>query len=132
MKETEIYAKLRILFVRNKCLVQRIESGTTGLGIPDIFFRTNDSEGWIELKEIFWPSKETTSIKIPFRPGQYPWLKQYTSLNGKAFLICSLYGKTNIFIFLGRSIFKEYTQKEFLRKAYYIGKISKLTITDFY
>jgi len=126
-----MYAKLRILFVRNKCLIQRIESGMTGLGIPDVFFRTKASDGWMELKEVSWPIRETTLIKIPFRPGQYPWIKQYSLLCGNMFLICSIRGETNVYIFRRSYILREYTQKEFLRAACYIGKISRLTINNF-
>jgi len=131
MKEVDMYAKLRLIFVRNKSIFQKIESGMTGLGIPDIFFRTKYTDGWIELKEIIWPKKYDTIIKIPFKPGQFSWIKQYSLLCGNMFLICSIRGETNIYIFRRTYIFKEYTQKEFLRKAYYIGKIKNLSIKDF-
>lgn len=132
MIETTMYSKLKLIFKKTNSLFQRIESGTTGLGIPDAFFRTKESEGWIELKEITWPYKEHTIIKIPFRPGQYPWLIKYSQLNGNSFLICSIRGREqNIYMFKRAFIYQEYTQKEFLHYAYYIGKIRNLSVIDF-
>ena len=131
MKETDMYAKLRIMFVKNSCLVQRIESGITGVGIPDIFFRTKHTDGWIELKEISWPIKKETKIYIPFRSGQFYWIHKYSCLCGNMFLVCSIRGETNIYMFRRSYILREYTQKEFLRGACYIGKINKLTMNDF-
>lgn len=130
MKETDMYAKLRTIFIRNGSLIQRIESGSTGLGIPDVFFRTKQSDGWIELKEVSWPIREETKIHIPFKSGQFYWAHKYSSLNGDMFLICSIRGNTNIYIFRKEYILKEYTKKEFLRKACYIGKIRNLSLEE--
>lgn len=72
-----------ITFSRSLCaclknrrwFVQRIESGTTGVGIPDLY--TIDTEGkarWLELKRVrcTW----TPGIQIPWRPGQEAWLHE--------------------------------------------------------
>ncbi len=71
-------------------LMQRIESGSTGIGIPDFYFKTTKEEGWIELKEIKGNVSREAIIRIPYRPGQYNWLRNYTQLNGNAILICSI------------------------------------------
>jgi hypothetical protein len=52
--------------------VQPIESGETGLGIPDLYMAKNHVALWMELKAVHvnWP----TIMRLPFRPGQYAWL----------------------------------------------------------
>lgn len=86
-KEIRRRLKLKILSERLDILFQPIESGATGIGIPDIFFRTAGDEGWIELKEI-----EVTSygaVVVPFRPGQLPWARRYMRLRGKVILLAT-------------------------------------------
>ena len=65
-------------------MLQRIESGGTGRGIPDFFFKTIYDEGWIELKEITITS---CRISVPWRPGQLPWIKKYAQLRGNIILL---------------------------------------------
>ena len=52
MTESEGYAWLRRKLKTEVVMLQRIESGSTGLGIPDIFYATNTKHGWIELKSM--------------------------------------------------------------------------------
>lgn len=53
--------------------IQRIESGTTGKGIPDIYcINPRNKAIWIELKRIY--GKCPTSAKITWRIGQQSWL----------------------------------------------------------
>lgn len=58
--------------------VQRIESGTTGRGIPDLFVMTKGFPLWIELKRVH--SKVSLIQSIPWRPGQQSWLHRVTTL----------------------------------------------------
>ena len=53
--------------------VQRIESGLTGKGIPDIFAIVEGTPMWIELKRV--KRKVAKSNAIPWRPGQRAWLR---------------------------------------------------------
>ena len=71
-------------------LIQRIETGSVGIGVPDFYFKTIYNGGWIELKEIKGNVSRETIIKIPFQPGQFNWIKRYISLNGNMILICSI------------------------------------------
>lgn len=64
---------------------QPIESGSTGLGIPDIFIRTNKHGVWAELKNLKYPLHYP--FTVPFRPGQYSWLMQHTKRGGFSLLI---------------------------------------------
>lgn len=58
---------------RQKWFVQRIESGTTGRGIPDIYAISPDNIAmWLELKVI--PGKQALEFVIPWRPGQQAWM----------------------------------------------------------
>jgi len=58
--------------------VQRIESGETGKGIPDLFVITKGVPMWIELKRVHGsiPSTDTGTVTIPWRPGQQAWLNE--------------------------------------------------------
>ena len=68
----------------NNVQAQPIESGTTGLGIPDMFVRTTCKDLWVELKfERYEPRLPYT---VPFRPGQYGWLRRHYELGGLSVL----------------------------------------------
>lgn len=74
--------RLSRLLTDSGCFVQRIESGSTGRGIPDMFVVTpKHSPVWIENKVIHPSVNEIRilesgmecKIKIPWRPGQLAW-----------------------------------------------------------
>ena len=54
--------------------VQRIESGETGKGIPDLFVITKGTPMWIELKRVHSTCLGKFAVQIPWRPGQQAWL----------------------------------------------------------
>lgn len=61
--------------MRNKGIfVQRIESGETGKGIPDLFVITKGTPMWIELKRVHAMVSQNAWLVIPWRPGQQAWL----------------------------------------------------------
>lgn len=62
--------------------VQAIESGGTGSGIPDLYIssKARDFRAWMELKN-FLIGPPGGMVRVPYRPGQYPWLTEY-STNG--------------------------------------------------
>lgn len=53
--------------------VQRIESGMTGKGIPDLFAVIEGIPMWIEFKREHYKIKDHN--KISWRPGQRAWLR---------------------------------------------------------
>ncbi len=59
--------------------VQRIESGETGKGIPDLFVITKGVPMWIELKRIHGTCSNKQFLEIPWRPGQQAWLNDVQS-----------------------------------------------------
>jgi hypothetical protein len=69
-------ALLPVLNKRFK-LVQRIESGETGRGIPDIYCRCKETEVWIELKNDYLQSIYGHASLIHWRPGQQAWHLNY-------------------------------------------------------
>ena len=56
--------------------VTRIESHSTGNGIPDMFVEGNGIDFWLELK-----NSKTDSNKVAWRPGQQAWMRNYFLLH---------------------------------------------------
>lgn len=55
--------------------VQRIETGSTGRGVPDIYCISPDGTAlWLELKRVHTNAKGKLKVQIPWRPGQQAWL----------------------------------------------------------
>lgn len=72
------FSKALVTAMRNKGIfVQRIESGETGKGIPDLFVITKGVPMWIELKRVHGACHRSY-VEIPWRPGQQAWLNDVT------------------------------------------------------
>ena len=106
MKEKDVYKKMKEKFC-NQLFLQRIES-RTGLGIPDVHYCISSSRaGWIELKVVKkFPKKG--QIKVPFRPGQLAWIRDYQRFSSKVFLF--LYVENSLFVMRGTSIMPTYSR----------------------
>lgn len=64
--------------------IQRIESGQTGKGIPDIFtISPNRVAMWLELKREHTTVRGKSAVEIHWRPGQQAWL---TDVNHRGML----------------------------------------------
>jgi hypothetical protein len=71
-------ALLKALKVKARRLfIQRIESGETSRGIPDLYIRNKKREYWVELKNISYQSIYDNYWIIPWRPGQIAWATVY-------------------------------------------------------
>lgn len=57
-------------------LCQRIESGSTGLGIPDMYVQGHGTDYWIETK-FMRRAYPTGEAKVSWRGGQQAWAKEY-------------------------------------------------------
>ena len=69
------FSKALCTAMRNRGIfVQRIESGETGKGIPDLFVITKGTPMWIELKRVHDTCSRRQVVAIPWRPGQQAWL----------------------------------------------------------
>ena len=60
---------------------QRIETGMTGAGVPDVNGCAKGKEFWVELKEIH------SGNKITLRPMQISWLAKRASFGGQVFVM---------------------------------------------
>lgn len=67
---------------------QPIESGSTADGVPDAYFvRKGWPAGWLELKRIDLINFHyDMPIDVPYRPGQFAWLKRNWNSGGLSVL----------------------------------------------
>lgn len=85
------FSKAVVTTLRNKgWFIQRIESGETGKGIPDIYaIMPNKVAVWLELKRIH---KEIhpydISFEVTWRPGQQSWLSSVVARGQHAYTLC--------------------------------------------
>jgi hypothetical protein len=88
---TETQAHKKIKQSSPNAFIQRIESASTSLGIPDSYFETDRIHGWAEVKACEYkdiPDK----IRPDWRPGQMAWAMKYLSFKhrGKWILIIAI------------------------------------------
>ena len=74
MSEDKIYSRFHALGDRSGILFSRFENGTVQIGCPDVAFVYNGGHGYCELKATNF--KWTKSYVVPFRPGQYSWIRK--------------------------------------------------------
>ena len=132
MTETEGRKWLRQLCKDKAIIFQPIESSRTSIGIPDIYLRTPVVDGWMELKQIKWNA--TDHYKIPFRPGQFEWLRKYSGFGGNAILCLFMEEANNnlVFFIKRHNIHLEYTMKELIELSSLWRHKSNIAFTDFY
>jgi len=58
---------------------QAIETGGTGLGIPDLNYCRSGVEGWIEMKQ-------TEALAVDISPNQVAWAERRLRAGGRVFL----------------------------------------------
>ena len=66
-----------------KVFYQRLESGITGRGIPDLYLRWKDREMWIELKNQPRLSVGDKEWVVDWRKGQQAWAMSWRQVTGK-------------------------------------------------
>lgn len=76
--ETKFVAYLKQKLKKEGYDCQRIESGSTGLGIPDLFVQGHGTDFFIEAKNVkrILPAPFCT-FTVPWRPGQLAWALRY-------------------------------------------------------
>lgn len=105
--EADVRGVLTRALRANGALAQPIESGTTGLGIPDLFVRTTRVSAWVELKYARYEPSST--YEVTFREGQYGWLKRYYELGGTSVL--GIWTPAGLHCFKNESIKQYYSLK---------------------
>ena len=73
---------------------QRIESGSTGSGIPDLNFCKSHIEGWIE-------NKSAAHWRVDIRPMQVAWAERRLRHGGRVFLAVRR-ADTELWLFSGK------------------------------
>lgn len=115
MLETPMFKEFRNKLKTMPIVVEKIESGSTTIGLPDIHCRTAYHDLWIESKELKrWPKNPQITLKPDWRPGQLNWINSYKKLGGKVFLMITYHNQW----FLLKIIEKEYTQKEICKWSF--------------
>lgn len=103
-RESNFRGALGMAIRATRNIAQPIESGMSGLGIPDLFVRTSKVSAWIELKNYKFPIKYP--LEVSLRPGQAAWLERHYKLGGLSILgISTLEGN---FFFVNENICRVY------------------------
>lgn len=129
MTESQGYRSVRNKLRTYPVFFQRIESGVTGIGIPDVFFRTRSTEGWIELKSIS-TLKVRKKVKMPFRVGQLSWIERYRKLGGQILVFCFV--NDSLAVIANNKIQEEYTYQSFIDSCCLLKTLRKTTGEDLY
>jgi Holliday junction resolvase len=80
MTEAEFSHEVVSYCRRKGYFVQRIESGTMGKGIPDLFVANKRGQIWFELKSVRYTPHN--GMLVPWRPGQQAWMLDYYRRSG--------------------------------------------------
>ena len=135
--------KIMLKELRNKLTnfpveITNIETGSVSVGVPDWYVRTQWRSVWIEAKEIKrMPVKSSTTIKIDFRAGQWPWILKHKRLGETVLLACTFKDTW----FLLNDIRKEYSVSElsnlslfppmtFTKSKYYVRDYELMNILN--
>ena len=99
--------------MKGQWLADRIETGITRAGIPDIFFTIDSRMGWIELKSIKkLPSKETSLVESKISALQVHWLKTRWP---NTWLLLRVDTPKSFYLFKGNHVRNKWTLEEFKR-----------------
>lgn len=100
---------LRALLVRNlpRFHFQSIESGATGLGIPDLEYCCDGISGWIE-------TKKSDGWVVDFRPHQVAWIERRERAGGRVFVFVRRKGD-ELYVLPGSAARPLFTRRESLQ-----------------
>lgn len=86
-------------------LLQPIETGGMGLGVPDYYIATQMGSAWMELKMAYIDRRE--NVKFKWQPGQLNWLWNHSKLGRISLLMCVVEPEA-LFIMRGANILDSY------------------------
>jgi hypothetical protein len=74
--------------------IVQIETGSTHLGVADLYYYGKGFNGWMELKQLkSLPIDMNKQIVIPYRPGQLNFLRKHQKKGLNAFCLLSVEDK---------------------------------------
>ena len=91
--------------------LQRIETGLTGSGVPDVNGCTKGKEFWVELKEIH------SGNQLTLRPMQISWIAKRAMHGGQVFVLARKNDEIKLFHVDGLEGIKELVKGGFKSKA---------------
>jgi len=118
-RESNFRGALGMAIRAMRLIAQPIESGSTGLGISDLFVRTRKTSAWIELKNTRYTIKYP--FTVPFRPGQAAWLERHYMLGGVSVL--GIATTDGIYFFANEAIRRVYEDDLNMHCSYKCDKI---------
>lgn len=108
MIEADLHKKVKRLAKSTtfKRVENKLENGT-----PDVYFFNKKCCGWMENKHIHLGNKYLGNVKVPFRPGQYPWLKEHYQNGGLSLL--GIITDWGMFFAVNENICENYSRDDF-------------------
>ena len=70
--------------------IQRVESGSTSEGIPDVNYCLRGVEGWLELKVGTITKRDPHLVTLGLRPAQAFWLARRARAGGRASILAAI------------------------------------------
>ena len=93
-------------------LVQRIETGSTGVGVPDIYAVGSCGEQWFELKNAPKQSITQKMFTVDWRRGQQNWARLYKNACKKC--VVTIMACSDGFVIIDMfNVFKDNKVKEY-------------------
>lgn len=95
-------------------LSDRIETGVTKAGVPDVFFTMEGRMGWIELKLAKkLPARDSSKIPVKISPLQVHWLQtRFRLCQGGTWLFIAIENPRCYYLIRGGDSQVQYTKSE--------------------
>jgi hypothetical protein len=91
----------------------RIETGSTTMGVPDVFFSMPGRMGWIELKLVkSLPARDSSKVSMKISPLQVHWLKSRHAHFGNTWLFICLQTPKTFYLIEGKNVQKHFLKSE--------------------
>lgn len=84
MTENELKLRMMRILRHQDIEIQPIETGGTGVGVSDWYYRTPRMSGWIEFK--IGHERKDGSIKLKWEAGQLNWIRRFARMGDKMLL----------------------------------------------
>ena len=120
--ESTFYKQMHAVFPG---FIKRVENELE-VGTPDVYFSSAYATGWMELK-CHRGDRARGKVSIPFRPGQYAWLRQNWQYCGLSML--AVWGADGYYFFVNQHIQIVYdTRTLFLERALKVKELNRESV----